>query len=126
MTKRYRKKIKEFEGIEDKEKRKNRVSIYLTDQEFKQLYDLVLNDIDENITIQMKRRLVSEHVKSLAFKSRPTVPEINQQAWFELSKLNANLNQYMKQVNQKQKEIEADEIYETVKLIREKLIGVMS
>ncbi len=96
------------------EKRKHPISCRLTDQE--------LSQVDS----QRGGMTRGEFLRRAAMDAElpPLVPEINKDAWHELSKLNGNFNQLCKQLNTFGALNNPDEMSEIIQSLRLALLGV--
>lgn len=73
-------------------------------------------------TVSMQR---GEYLRAAAFETLPTpIPEINRQAWAELARVGANLNQVAKQLNEGSRLADlAGDAVEVLRELRLALIG---
>lgn len=102
----------------ESELRKHPITCRLTDQELEQ--------VDQGKPQGMSR---GEWIRTKALKRKlpRSIPEMNRQAYAELARLAANLNQYMRAVNQGEvpdQEPDLFSIYEAVNALRRQIIGV--
>jgi len=93
-------------------KRDKQISFRVSQSEYEKIKEL-----KQGMTIG---RYVRESALSKKMKQ---IPELNQRAYFELSKLNSNLNQLMAKVNQGETELVKD-AYDQVLELRKNLIGL--
>lgn len=93
----------------DSEKRRNVVNVWLTDDELAEL---------EQRRGKMRR---GAYVRACYQKHvPPEIPEINRQAWTELSRAASNLNQIARKLNNKTK---AEDLEKALDAFRDALIG---
>ena len=83
------------------EKRRHRVGIYFSDAEFELLLKFAFPNGTVGLTDQAINRGISRYLRDASLGTLPpSIPAINQEAWYELSKANSNLNQVMKFANE--------------------------
>jgi hypothetical protein len=86
--------------IHSKEKRVNRVSIYLDDGELEAIFQKL--QLPRGVHPFTAGRSVAEHFRRAEKNQRPAslpAPEINRNAWVQLSRTTSNLNQLTHAVN---------------------------
>lgn len=104
----------------ESELRHNRVGIYFTDDEFEHLVELAGAAGKDGAAL---RKHLGRFIRAVIFGHTPrTVPEINRQAWTELSRASANLNQLARAGNSGEA-VEAEAIREALADFRLSLIG---
>lgn len=104
-------------ALPDEQKRKHTVSTRFNRAE--------LHELDRLSTSVGLRR--GEYLRLAAFQSLPsTIPELNKEAWLELSKAASNLNQIAYQLNKKGVEVDIDieEVSNMLSFFRQILIEV--
>ena len=85
----------------ESEQRRNRQAAYFSDAELAYLVGQVFPNGIKNLSSQMINRGIGRYIRETILGSvSPSVPAINQQAWAELSRAAANLNQAMKLANE--------------------------
>jgi hypothetical protein len=85
----------------ESEQRRNRRAAYFSDAELAHLVGQVFPNGIENLSPQMINRGIGRYIRETILGSvSPSVPAINQQAWVELSRTAANLNQAMRLANE--------------------------
>lgn len=95
-------------------KRNKRVSVYFSDNEYEKLIKIVGN-----------KKYASDHMRRLALGSRSqriTIPELNRQAYSELARAAANLNQIARSLNAGD-EISVEHLEDALRCFRMALIG---
>lgn len=98
--------------LPDSERRTVSVATKLTDEEAAKL---------DQLRGQMGR---GEWLREAAFKRAPSpIPEINRDAWAELSRVGGNLNQVAKKMNQGD-EVDAEQVRALLDQVRNALLGV--
>lgn len=98
------------------EKRGHTVSVRLNVAELSRLDDA-------RSPLQMQR---GEYLRAAAFQQLPRpIPEINRQAWGELARLSANLNQLTRHANAAPLALDLEATRQALADLRRKLIGVV-
>jgi hypothetical protein len=95
-------------------KRDKRVSVYFSYLEYEKLIGIVGD-----------KKFASDHMRRLALRSRShrvIIPELNRQAYSELSRAAANLNQVARSINSGD-HLSIEHIEETLRAFRMALIG---
>lgn len=97
--------------------RKNKISVFLSDREKQSIESRAAYS-----GLSVAEFLRHSGLQSFPQPPRP-IPEINREAWKELSKANSNLNQAMKLLNAKP-DSPIDILYDALTEFRNSLIGV--
>lgn len=85
----------------ESEQRRNRQAAYFSDAELAHLVNQVFPNGIENLTPQAINRGIGRYIRETILGSAsPSVPAINQQAWADLARVSANLNQTVRLANQ--------------------------
>jgi len=100
--------------VREDEKRRHCVSVRLNDAELAKLDS-------QRKAVKMRR---GEYLRAASLhKLPPTIPEVNREAWVELARTSANLNQIARRLNVGE-EIHLDEVRASINALRLSLIGV--
>jgi len=109
------------------QRRRHSVGVYLTDTERQQLEALAIPGGTAGMSELGIRRRLARHLRSAGLESAPPqIPAINREAWAELSRLAANLNQQQRAINEGRATpgpVDLAELRASVDALRRELIG---
>lgn len=113
----------------ESEQRRNRQAAYFSDAELAYLVNQAFPNGTENLTPQAINRGLGRYIRETVLGSAsPSVPAINQQAWADLARASANLNQAMKLANEAgdaDLAFHAERVRLGVAEFRNRLVGLM-
>ena len=109
------------------ELREHQFGVYFTSDERRRLISLAVPGDPSELSDLGIRRHVAAHMRKAALGTQPSrIPEINRQAWSELSRVAANLNQYQRAINEGRAggPIDLSDLRASVDALRNELLGV--
>lgn len=115
------------EPLPPDQRRRHSVGVYLTDAERQKLESLAIPGGTAGMSELGIRRRLARHLRSAGLESAPPqIPAINREAWAELSRLAANLNQQQRAINEGRAApgpVDLAELRASVDTLRRELIG---
>lgn len=112
----------------EKELRQHQFGVYFTSAERDRLVSLAVPGDPAKLSDLGIRRHIAAHMRQAALGEMPTrVPEVNRQAWAELARVAANLNQQQRAINEGRAApgpVDLAELRAAVDDVRNRLIGV--
>lgn len=111
------------------ELRRHHFGVNFSDLELDKILSNVFPDgVPDKITNQGLKRRVSAHIRNCVLnKIPPRIPEVNREAWAQLARAAANLNQYQKAVNEGMvppEKFNLSSLYKEVQGLRNDLLGI--
>lgn len=111
----------------EKELRQHQFGVYFTSAERDRLISLAVPGDPSKLSDLGIRRHVAAHMRKAALGELPSsVPAINREAWAELARVAANLNQYQRAINEGRAggPIDLSDLRASVDALRNELLGV--
>ena len=112
----------------EKELRKHHFGVYFTSAERDRLVSLAVPGDPSKLSDLGIRRHVAAHIRKAALGELPlTIPSINREAWAELARVAANLNQHQRAINEGRAvpgPIDLSDLRASVDALRNELLGV--
>jgi len=112
----------------EKELRQHQFGVYFTSAERDRLISLAVPGDPSLLSDLGIRRHVAAHMRKAALGELPSsVPAINREAWAELARVAANLNQHQRSINEGRATpgpVDLSELRASVDALRNELLGV--
>jgi hypothetical protein len=112
----------------EKDLRKHQFGVYFTSAERDRLVSLAVPGDPSKLSDLGIRRHVAAHMRKAALGEQPArVPTINREAWAELARVAANLNQHQRSINEGRAvpgPVDLEQLRASVDALRNELLGV--